>query len=249
MWGSLAGLRRGSAETSARFALACIVPAVIVLSLISGKQVHYLMPLLPAFAILAAAAYRRTEGAAHGWDTVAPAVLLAVGGTLLLASPVLQRETGAAWWAPKIRPVWGAILLAGALLLGLPRPRRRQIVALSLVSPALLIVLHLAAMGLVKQNYDLRPGASLLKRAEDAGRAVAYVGRYQGQFHFLGRLERPFDQVTPDHLPRWMADHPKGLVIRFQRSRTISAAAVFVQPYRDGVMGIWEATPPTPPAR
>jgi hypothetical protein len=40
-----------------------------------------------------------------------------------------------------------------------------------------------------------------------------------------------------------MARHPDGLVIRHQTSRTFSVTPFFVQPYRDGVMVIWEATP------
>jgi 4-amino-4-deoxy-L-arabinose transferase-like glycosyltransferase len=243
LWRGLAGLRRESTEIAPRFALACIMPAVIVLSLISGKQVHYLMPLLPVFAILAAAASRGTVEQARSWDTAAAAMLLASGGGLLLASPLLQRETGAESWLPQIPRIWGLVLVVGALLLALPRPPSRQMVALSLVSPALLIVMHLAGTGLIRRIYDLRPAALLLKRAEEAGRPVAFVGKYQGQFHFLGHLERPFEPVTRDSVPEWMANHPDGLVIRQQSSRTFSTTPLFVQPYRDGVMGIWEATP------
>jgi 4-amino-4-deoxy-L-arabinose transferase-like glycosyltransferase len=239
LWRALAGLRRGLTETAARFALACILPAFIILSLISGKQVHYLMPLLPIFAILAAAAFRGTAGEGRSWDTAVPAILLGAAGGLLL----LQRETGAESWLGQIPRLWGLVLVLGALLLAVPRPRSRQVVALSLVPPALLSVTHLAGMGLISRIYDLRPAASLLKQAEEAGRPVAFVGRYQGQFHFLGRLERPFEPVTPDSLHQWMARHPDGLVIRHQTSRTFSVTPFLVQPYRDGVMVIWEATP------
>jgi 4-amino-4-deoxy-L-arabinose transferase-like glycosyltransferase len=184
LWRSLARVRRGLAEVSTRFALAWVVPGWIILSLISGKQVHYLMPLLPGFAILASVAYPRIE------------------------------QTS----------------------------RRRQVIALSLVSPALLIVAHFAGRGLAARAYDLRPAAHFLKGAETSGRPIAYVGRYAGQFHFLGRLERSFDEVTPPQLPRWTADHPSGLVIRYERSPAATGGAIFSRPYRDGVIGIWEAT-------
>jgi 4-amino-4-deoxy-L-arabinose transferase-like glycosyltransferase len=239
LWASLAGMRRGSADLSSRFALACIVPATVVLSLISSKQVHYLMPLLPPFALLAAGACARVEGEARRWDTLVPAVLLAGGGAVLL--------TGAVPEASDIAPGWGVILLIGALLVGLPRPRREQIVVLSLVSPLLLIGMHLAGMGLVRRFYDLRPSALILKRAEESGQAIGYVGRYDGQFHFLGRLERPIDEVAPEALPRWMSEHSNALVIRCQRSRITPTSAVFAQPYRDGLLSISEVTSPTLP--
>jgi hypothetical protein len=113
---------------------------------------------------------------------------------------------------------------------------RRQIVALSLLS--LLIIMHLAGMGVIRRTYDLRPSALILKHAEDAGDAIGYVGRYEGQFHFLGRLTRPIDELTPAALPAWMAEHPNALVIRYQRSHATPAPAVFVQPYRDGMLSI-----------
>jgi hypothetical protein len=43
----------------------------------------------------------------------------------------------------------------------------------------------------------LRPSALILKHAEHAGDAIGYVGRYEGQFHFLGRLTHPIDELTP----------------------------------------------------
>jgi 4-amino-4-deoxy-L-arabinose transferase-like glycosyltransferase len=137
--------------------LSVVVPGFIIFSLISGKQVHYLMPLLPVFAILA--------------------------GTAIAARP---------------RPI-----------------------ALSLVSPALLIVAHIAA-GPLAPRYDLRPAAAQAKDAERAGRPVAYVGRYEGQLHFLGRLERPLEEVKLADVGRWRAAHPGGLVL-FRKTPASSA--------------------------
>jgi 4-amino-4-deoxy-L-arabinose transferase-like glycosyltransferase len=158
LWRSLADLRRGPPRVAIRFALSCLVPGLIVLSLISGKQVHYLMPLLPAFAILA--------------------------GTAIAES--------------------------------------RQPIALSLVSPVLLIVAHLAAAVPLARRYDLRPAAAQAQNAERAGRPVAFVGGYEGQLHFLGRLERPLEEVKAADVDRWTAAHPGGLVL-FRRTLASSA--------------------------
>jgi hypothetical protein len=102
----------------------------------------------------------------------------------------------------------------------------------------LLISIHLAGMGLIRRSYDLRPSALILKHAEDAGDAIGYVGHYEGQFHFLGRLTRPIDELTPAALPGWITEHPNALVIRYQQSHATPAPAVFVQPYRDGTLSI-----------
>jgi 4-amino-4-deoxy-L-arabinose transferase-like glycosyltransferase len=221
LWRSLAASRRGPVEPAARFALACAVPGLIVFSLISGKQVHYLMPLLPAFAILVGTACQGAEGATRAWDTIVPAGLLALGGLLLLAARYLYGPE----WATGISAWWGLMLLIGAALLALQRRTQQQVIALSLASPALVILVHLAAGKVASRIYDLRPAAAFLREAESDHRPIAYVGRYSGQFHFLGRLERPFDEVTPEQLPRWTADHPTGLVIRNDRSAAESAGA------------------------
>ena len=63
-------------------------------------------------------------------------------------------------------------------------------------------------------------------------RPIAYVGRYAGQFHFLGRLERPFDEVTPEQLPGWIANHPTGLVIQNVRSAAETAGALLAAALR-----------------
>jgi 4-amino-4-deoxy-L-arabinose transferase-like glycosyltransferase len=181
-WRALGRLRQKPLEPAARFALAWVVPGLIILSLISGKQVHYLIPLLPGVATLA----------------------------------------GVAWSRLEIKP---------------------QVVALSLVVPALLVVVHLAGKGIIGRAYDLRPIAHFLRGEEASGRSIAYVGRYSGEFHFLGRLERPIDQISPARLSGWMADHPSGLVIRYQRSSADTAGAILKQPYRSGVIGIWRSPP------
>ena len=238
LWRALSALRRGPVAAPARFALAILVPGLILFSLVSGKQVHYLMPLLPAFALLAGSTNRQLDGYTRTWDALVPAGVLATAGLVLFASGYLR---GKPEWATWISPWWGAVLLIGVVVLGVTKGARRQIIALSLTSPALIIVVHLAGGKVVQRLYDLRPTAEFLGRAEIAHQPIAYVGRYAGQFHFLGRLKRPFDEITREQVPRWTADHPTGLVIDDARSATGRTGALMVQPYGGGVIGIWDA--------
>jgi len=239
LWRALAGLRRDALEVPARFALAWVVPGFIALSLFSGKQIHYLMPLVPGFAILGAAGWSRAAEPARWWDAAVPASLPALTGLLLLSGEALHTGLRLPGWVSQVSAVWGGVLLIGALALALTKGMHRQVIALSLASPALMIAVHLAGDGLLERSYDLRPVASRLKAAEDAGRPVAYLGHYAGQFHFLGRLERPFDEVAREQLSRWEADHPEGLVIRLVKSEADTAGALFARPYGRGMVGIW----------
>jgi 4-amino-4-deoxy-L-arabinose transferase-like glycosyltransferase len=234
LWRALAALRRGPLERTARFALAIIVPGFLLLSLLSGKQVHYLMPLLPGFALLASAVYAQARGEVRRWDIALPAGALVVGGFVLLLLLVTRKL----WWGSAMWPGWAALLILGGLALMAARSEARQLLVLSLSTPALLLWIHFAGRNLARGIYDLAPPAKFLSYAEQSGRPIAFVGRYSGQFHFLGQLRRPFDLIKPDGLAEWARQHPGGLVIRLERREAVPANALRTWPYRDGTIAI-----------
>jgi 4-amino-4-deoxy-L-arabinose transferase-like glycosyltransferase len=229
----------GPLDLPARFALAWVVPGVAVLSLFGGKQIHYLMPLLPGFAILAGARCRDAEP--RRWDAAVPAGLLLLAGAALLIAERLRQTVRLPQWLSEVSPAWGAALLAGALLLAFIKEGQRQVVALSLTCPLLLIAVHLAGAGPLGRRYDLEPVAALLKAGEQAGRPIAFVGPYSGQFHFLGRLDRPFEETTRDSLAAWAAGHPLGLVVRVVGSPRHAGGALISRPYGQYVVAVWSA--------
>lgn len=73
----------GPADRGLRFCLAWLLPGLLAFSLISGKQVHYLVPLVPAFALIAS---RLTAAAPPGrFSITALAAVGAITYVLLLA--------------------------------------------------------------------------------------------------------------------------------------------------------------------
>jgi len=234
LWRALLALRRGPLTLPARFALAATVPGLVLLSLLSGKQVHYLIPLLPGFALLAAIAYARSRPLTRPWNVVLPAGALVLGGMVLLFMLLTHRL----WWGSAMWAGWPVLLLAGALGLAAARSEGRQLLFLSISTPALLLWLHFAGRDLARGIYDLTPPARFLSHAEQSGRPIAFVGRYSGQFHFLGRLRRPFDLIEPDAMATWARSHPGGLVVRLERREAVPANALRTWPYRDGTIAI-----------
>ncbi len=237
LWRALARGRR-SLGVPARFALAWVVPGLVTLSTFGGKQVQYLMPLLPGVAILAAVACAGMEP--RRWDAALPASPLALAGVVMVIGGTLA-PSAMPRWLSEVSPIWGLCLLAGAFLLAFAKGGRGQVLALSLTCPLLLIGVHLAGAAALGRSFDLEPVAAMLKAGEQAGRPIAYVGPYSGQFHFLGRLDRPFEETTRDSMLAWAASHPLGLVVRVVGSRRHAGGALIARPYGKYVVAVWSA--------
>jgi len=125
---------------------------------------------------------------------------------------------------------------------------RAQAVTVSTGRPAaptlftllLLTALYAGVSVPFRRAYDLRPIARYLAAAEREGRPIAYAGDYHGQLHFLGRLERPFEEIPPAAEWLWLQEHPRGKVIQEIDELPAGAGrADFVQPYRTHMLVVW----------
>ncbi|MBY6208573.1 MULTISPECIES: ArnT family glycosyltransferase [Halomonas] len=214
----------------ARLALLGVLPAVLVLSLISGKQAHYLIPTLP-FAALWISLGLPGKGqpllASHGrWLRHMP--WLAV--PLLLVMPELLQTLGG------VTPVhngYRALALVPLLLAMIAAPQRSSRLAL-LVWPVTLTCLLVSTRPLLTQRYDLTPLAQRLHQLETRGTPVAYAGRYADQFQYLGRLQRPLVELEDDEVDRWWASHPNGRIVTSDDQLPLpeNATTILYQPYR-----------------
>lgn len=266
VWIALASLRR-PLEPGLRFALCWLLPTFIVFSLISGKQLYYPLPELAGAALLLAGAIavlreRRPALAQHGWLGTWP---LGVGGIvfglLLLALPLLvaSDEWHGEWVdavAPYSRYFSVVFLLLGALLLLRGRGELRRLAVAGLVGVLALNTLFTLTLW---PRYDLRPTSHLLGAAERANRPIGYLGNYEGQFHFEGRLTRPIAELFGDQaLQEFAHAHPDGLIVVHPRALDANDLryALLVQPFRSSWLVVWPAasladlraghTPPEP---
>jgi 4-amino-4-deoxy-L-arabinose transferase-like glycosyltransferase len=158
LWRALDRLRAAPSDPSVRLLLAWTLPVLVGFSLISGKQPHYLLPLVPGFALLAAHALH----AAHD----APQLL------------------------DRVR------MLAAA-------------------SPALVLAIHLGIVPWLRPAHDLHPIGNHLHALQQSGVPIAHLGKYHGQFHFLGRLTRPIEVLELVEIQDWAQDNPSGRIIGY----------------------------------
>jgi 4-amino-4-deoxy-L-arabinose transferase-like glycosyltransferase len=248
LWRS--ALRLRVLDPGMRFCLAWTLPSLVVFSLISGKQPHYLLPLLPGFALLVSRlldepgpAPRRLAGA------VPVAGLLIVAGALS-AAPFLVSRLDLPTWVAQVSPLAGVMLGLAAVVcfLAFERIFSRRAEAAILFTLLAVTALYTGCAGALGRYYDMQPIARYLALAERQGRPIGVVGLYHGQFHFLGRLERPFAEVPPGAERHWLARHPGGKLV--QELRDIPSRIPrpdFIQPYRTEFLAVWGqgSTPPS----
>lgn len=232
-------------DSGTRFCLAWLGLPFLIFSMISGKQIHYLIPFIPAGALLIGRNIARAEGVTEKTSTKILGGLFALLGLLALATPYVDlggdvgiMEPGDTLFASL------GFLLAGLLLL-LPfhstgSSVRRVAIGLTL---ALLCGL-IEAKTHFMDDYDVKETASFIKNEMDAGCAVAHIGKYHGQYQFLGRLDHPIAvlQDKPDVIMEFAAQHPNALFISYPHKHKAlpeDAKIRYTHGYRGNNVVLW----------
>lgn len=250
-WVAVASLRK-PLETGLRFALCWFVPTFVTFSLVRGKQPYYLLPELAGAVLVICGAIavlreRRPALAKSAWLGSWP---LGVGGIvfggLLLALPTLVagQHLRGDWMqaaAPYSRYFAVVFLLLGGLLLLRGRGELRRLAVAGLIGTFALNVLFTLTLW---PRYELAPTSRLLGSAQRAGVTIGYLGNYEGQFHFQGRLMQPLTELVDDaEIAAFARAHPRGLIV--QHPETLDAKALryalLVQPFRSSWIVVWPA--------
>jgi 4-amino-4-deoxy-L-arabinose transferase-like glycosyltransferase len=246
---AVAGLRRGI-EPALRLCLIWFGAALLVFSLVSGKQPHYLVPEFAPFALFLARGLRAGRDRLSRRDQVLPAATILLLGLVLTVGPLLldaRPDLVVRWqlpaWSVDIYEEGGLVLVALAIAVLAVRtegrPGRNAAVVFALPA-SLFAVAHLLGLPAARETVDLAPAAVWIRAEEDAGKPLAYAGEYHGEFHFLGRLRRPFEEIDYAAVPAWLASHPDGRVIaRYRKLPSEVAPTLYRQPVRGRTLVVW----------
>jgi 4-amino-4-deoxy-L-arabinose transferase-like glycosyltransferase len=241
LWKALAQHVRTGLDRGTRFCLAWMLPVFVAFSLISGKQPHYLVPLFPAFALLAARVLADRPGSRVGL----PALLAAALGVVLILA-ASGRIAAVYEQVATLPPVWpGAVLVALALAAWVAGRRGfPPVVNLALLGAAMLALVQMAAMRSIDPLYNIKPMAQAIKELQDQGLPVANAATYHAQYQFLGRLEAPLAELHGAAVPRWLAAHPQGYVVVYLNEKQQKLEAIPArhrQAYRGGEVVLVDA--------
>lgn len=245
VWRALPGLRAhfGAAE---RFCLAWFVPGLLAFSAISGKQVHYLLPLLPALVLLAARALEvRATAVSPGRLAItlalAPFTLIALA---LAIAPLLAAQRQWPTWVAELSPGWGLALLALTLLWAptLRRPEANHwLAALPIV---FLAGLHIGVLRIAAPAFEMPQISATLATLQAQGTIVAVSAQYRDQYPFSLRLPKPLQLVPEGGELAWAHANPTGVLL--VNHKTMSAeqrqAALIAQAFRGSDAVLWPAT-------
>ena len=257
LWGNFwRGLlqKNQTTEMGLRFCIAWALPVFVVFSLMSGKQIHYILPIFPALALLIAR-YSHTEPSTNK-NVLLIAITIAFFGAVLLILPLYQRSHPTlAAWLQQI-PLWlGSGIIASAMLIYfLPKKSiANSILLLSTMTIALVTICMFVLLHTAGDAYDVRSISAQLKILETSNTPVAHVGKYPGIYNFLGRLQQSPIVITLDELPAWFKVHPNGRVVEyFKRNNPINQSQVeYIQDYKGISVAIlnrqqWLAVSPAP---
>ncbi len=223
VWRALGKLGAVWHDAGARFLLAWLVPAFIAFTLVSGKQVHYVLPLLPGLALLVSRLVSAADESSEKRDDQRlPGIVLLVLAAAILLLPVISRASpeaaaalGLPAWVNEHHPVAvGVLMIAGGLLVGLNV--RSVMLRAPLVAATFAVSFVCAQAGVMRSVgpvFDTAPIGAAIKAIEEQGKPIAHLGEYHGQYHFTGRLTRPFELMWDTQAAEWARGHPGGVIV------------------------------------
>jgi 4-amino-4-deoxy-L-arabinose transferase-like glycosyltransferase len=238
-WAGLKNLR-SRLDDPLRMVITWAAGTLILLSLISGKQVHYLVPLMPAVALVFARALLSVELPFPLKRAWLPAVLPIVLGAAAIVLDIWLILGGNVTPALSTLPLWlgPAILAVGLLYLYAARSLQAPL-ALALLFPVLFLVVQIGGQESFRA-YSLNETARVVKEHEASG--VASLGSYNGEYGFLGRLTRPVTEVrSVEAAEAWAAEHPGGVIVATRRARGkgLELPEIYRQTYRSSELAVW----------
>lgn len=244
----------GRPDAGSRLCLVVAAGAFLVMSFVSAKQIHYLLPALGPVALLLA---RMADGAPmrplNRWlrrTWLLPAALVAVAGIIAALPPVVGRLAGMsgtviAWGPLAVALVAGLAVVAAAIHASPDLAPAAALKRAALAWVGVLVMLTVYGGLGPFRAFDIRPAAQEVARlvAADGGPVVFVGGSHDGMLDFQGRLTAPVTEFPADgDITRWASDNPGGIIAgRIDARGAPGWTPVYVQPFRSRRMAVWRA--------
>jgi len=233
-----AGIKRLRLTPPVKFCITILGPAFLLLSLISGKQAHYLLPILPAALLLVGHGFYINNSSTSLSYRLLPIALLLFSLALLIV-PVLQLQGGDSEML-RFLPRWLAVgpLVAAFLLYKARTGPQQFIVKNASIHIGLLFFLNASLAGSLHTLYDATAVGAQLRNAGAAHRKVAvFPARLSDQFQFAGKLTIPLaGQQSIEQAVIWSKQNPGQAILLFLDKETYPffTEQGHARPYKNG---------------
>ncbi len=236
-----------TADTGTRFCIAWLALPLIIFSMISGKQVHYLIPFIPAGALLIGRNISRAEGISGKTSVKILGGLFLLLGLVAFAVPFFDLG-GDVGFMEQGDTLFAALgLLIGGFFLLLPfQSTAKTVKRIALCMALVLLCGFIEAKNHFMDDYDMKSTAVFIKSQMDKGISVANIGKYHGQYQFVGRLNKPIAvlQNNKAAIRDFANSHPESLFITYQHAdeNTLpkNAKVYFSHEYRGKNVILWK---------
>lgn len=235
-------------DNGVRFCLAWALPVFIAFSLVSGKRIHYLLPLIPAFALLLARVADEILDI-KSWQK-AHSIVLIIFSIIVLAANLFLMLNGKNHWLPTLNftllsGVFGLIIIVATLLsLYLPPAKNINNLLFQTTAAAIIVPIFLAFCYFENNTprFNTKPIAQKIAQFQNENQPVAfYTGKYHAQFQFTGRLTQPLTLLASrEILHLWAQEHKNGVIL-LDSEKLPDTFFFYSHPYRAGELGFIES--------
>ena len=235
VWAGLGPRLRG--DGALRLCAIWAASTLLLFSLISGKQVHYLLPAFPAVALIFAAGLPVAPGRGGALAAAPLLVLAGAAAALGFGAVALPKDLAG------LAPLWPLLAFATAMLALAGLVWRLPLVPGHLLAG---IGLALGLHGVIWSTslhaaYD---SAALVARLAPhvAGGLATTNSAYNAEVNFALRLTHPVaTPATPAALADWARAHPQGMIFGLKRQDLLTAEPQEVLRYMGRDWALWPA--------
>ena len=241
-WKSFFTKNNHSSSLGFRFLLSWIMPAFVTFSLISGKQIHYLIPELPGLAMIFSIFIFSKPEDRKEWALTFWGYLMLF--MVIYLSPFFFGITGLTDEDFYMSVIDARSNILSTIFVGLfivstlyfsehfKGYLKGQIISFAVMSFLLVSLFSLQMARKGYDYYDLTPISKEL--AQYKGRPLATNRRYQGEYGFLAQIDHTIEDISSQQLDQWFIDNPNGIAIyRYNKSSELpDHKIIFEMPYK-----------------
>ena len=213
-------LKQTTIDHGLKMLLVWMIPALLIFSFISGKQVHYILPEIAAFSLFCARVLTTTNLNIQNYTN-------SVGYMYLILAVVFAI---APFIAPKsiTFPVDSTAFLISAFLLlalGIYLLKKRflmqdnaiKVIAISVIVP--IFTVHFSMHNFLVAQ-DISTFSQKIASLQLKGILVGHDKKYHDQFHFLGRLHDPIIVLqSKEKISKFILNNPSAMIITYRSKK------------------------------